>query len=119
MEDDGSLAIEMASINDNVDYMEDRLTSQAIAAEESRKRDKKPRWQSSAYGGRFRKLTSRSSKSMDTLMKVIKAEIMEQNDGAGTDGGLDSEDDAEMEPTNLSDDILGLNIKEDEVRFRQ
>ena len=112
-EDDASLAMEMATINDNVEFMEDRLTSQAAAAEETRKKQRK-RWQSSVYGGKFRKLPSRSSKNMDTLMRVIKAEMMEQYGEMG-ENGLESEEEGDLDSTNLTDDILGLNIKEDEV----
>lgn len=114
-EEDASLALEMSTINDNVEYMEDRLTSQAVAADESKKQ-KKPRWRSS-YGGKFRKTISKSSRKMDTLMKVIKAEISEHQDINDLEDRDLSEEDGEMESTNLSDDILGLNIKEEEVNF--
>lgn len=114
-EDDANLALEMSTINDNVEYMEDRLTSQALAKEEDRKRTtKKPRWRSS-YGGKFRRSTTRAGKNIDTLMKAIKAEITEQLDGDGAGGAGLSDEDGEVDTGNLSDDILGLNIREDEV----
>lgn len=113
MEEDVSLVQELAPIHDNVAYMEDKLTAQAIALEEQKSIDKKLRAPLSQkrvpqYGGKFR--GPKTPKDMNKMVLKIKQEMtnaLEQEEINQFINGADS--------TDITEDIFGLNISENEV----
>ncbi|KAH3716921.1 hypothetical protein DPMN_059655 [Dreissena polymorpha] len=105
MEDDMELAAEMSHFHDNVDYMEEKLTAQAQARAHERRKGSAKGW-TSTYGGKFRTPKQTPNKDLGKMLKVIKSEMLVEQDT--------SHDDT-MQDTDLEDDIFGLNIKADEI----
>ncbi|XP_052807919.1 uncharacterized protein LOC128236834 [Mya arenaria] len=111
-DDDIALAEEMTQINENVEYMEHVVTSQAVAQEElARKRvgKAKARWKST-YGGKFRHGQTKTERDLNKLMKVVKSELNEMLEGDSEAATGETYADVD-----LTDDILGLNVNEDEI----
>lgn len=113
MEDDVTLLQELAPMHENVEYMEDKLTAQAIVYEEEKQERKKARKQMSQksvsrtavsqYGGR-RKLS------------LKKEQIDSLSHGLETFTKTSDEDiDYMEEESSLTDDIFGLNVNDDEI----
>lgn len=103
---------DIALVQDNVEYMEDRLTAQAIALEEEKIFSRKGKLSLSEkripqYGGKFR--SSRMSADVSQLVKTIKKEMAD----AFVQGSnyVDDENDTE----NFADEMFGLDIEHDEV----
>ncbi|XP_053374679.1 uncharacterized protein LOC123532869 [Mercenaria mercenaria] len=114
MEEDVSLVQELAPIHDNVEYMEDKLTSQAIALEEQRNLERKLKLPLSKkrtfqYGGKFRGL--KRSDDMNKLVKRIKEEITDALEQEEINQYVDGDDDM----ADFTEDIFGLSIADIEV----
>ncbi|KAL4222871.1 hypothetical protein ACF0H5_018911 [Mactra antiquata] len=108
---DVTMEEDIVSVQDSVEYMEDRLTAQAIALEEEKlmKRASLPMSEKRVpqYGGKFR--APRISTDLNRLVKTIKKEI---TDAMGQET---NEYEDENTSEDLADDVYGLNINRNEI----
>ncbi|XP_060552271.1 uncharacterized protein LOC132713639 isoform X3 [Ruditapes philippinarum] len=109
------LVQELAPLHDNVDYMEEKLISQAIAYEEQKHLERKPKVPLSKkrpyqHGGRFRGLGNKGD-DINRLVKRIKEEITHAMEQEEINQYVDGDEDT----VDFTEDIFGLDIASDEV----
>jgi hypothetical protein len=110
MEEEVSILQELAPIHDNVEYMEDKLTAQAIALEEQKQQERKSRTPVSRkrvpqYGGKLRATLKKKA-----VTKMVSSALQVMGEAMS-----DEEPDYMEGDSDLGDDIFGLNIENEEV----